>query len=506
MWNKLKKTAVVGTGKSSPPQPPRIGKLGETLQPLAERSSEDYLLSAAGIVYLHERAGYIPSVVDRHTRLPNPAPDDNRPLCNSQAADLLTIFLRERSSELIQLWTTYCVRAGQRVPDRMLPDYLRYVIHHPDLQAEAVEISGKKGAWLADYIPDLAPIFTFPTNNVWFNTDKTARPHLIKRWRHSHPDETRDFLKSIWDAENSNRRDKLVSNLRVNLSSADEAFLETLLDSRSKRVADAAADLLACIPASAYVARMISRVRRQVTYTPKGKGENFTINLPTAVDQAAQRDRIGAKAINKFNDEESQMIRMIAAVPPSFWERELGTTPSDLVSHLKKGRASQILINGWKRAAVNFNDELWAEAIIDHWLYLDYDMTREGDLGYALVAVIAPNRFEQIIFDHINRTGSKKYANYAILLGRHEWSSQLSTTVIDHLVELVKQRRMAYQISQHLDGDLPWHIATDQTTYDYAVAMLDDIASHHYLKKPIQQMLLTLKRRQSLKEQFTHAR
>jgi hypothetical protein len=87
----------------------------------------------------------------------------------------------------------------------------------------------------------------------------------------------------------------------VNLTDEDAPFLDTALDDRSKEVRRAAADLLARLPTSVFVARMLARAQPLLSFKPAKllSRASLEVTLPSSPDASAARDGLDPKAFGQ---------------------------------------------------------------------------------------------------------------------------------------------------------------------------------------------------------------
>ena len=146
-WSNLVTTAVLGTDRKRMPVPP----LGwEALRTGDDPAVE--LLDRAAAVATARRAGMQP------TPAPLPierAPDDPRPPCSAESAELLAQMLGGLHEILLPEWLARCADAGLRPPAHLVPALLLRGRRHPALDVAARAVIGPRAAWLAEAMPEL---------------------------------------------------------------------------------------------------------------------------------------------------------------------------------------------------------------------------------------------------------------------------------------------------------------------------------------------------------------
>jgi hypothetical protein len=116
-------------------------------------TTEEHLLVAAGVLGAWRRAGASTRPGER--RLPDPAPDDERPVASAKALQLLELLLDghaavgSASTDLVAGWLARCQRSGHRLPASMLPRIMDAATATRALRAPAAAVGGPRLRWLA---------------------------------------------------------------------------------------------------------------------------------------------------------------------------------------------------------------------------------------------------------------------------------------------------------------------------------------------------------------------
>jgi hypothetical protein len=278
--------------------------------------------------------------------------------------DALRPFLRE--------WLIAAADAGYQAPAEDVPLLARLVESDPYARVPAARFAGPRGWHLAiakpadpgDPTPDL-----FRTGHI------TGWVRYLRSLRAVAPERARGLLESEWwrpwssEARrlHARERTKLLRTFEVNLSVADEPFLEAVLGGRIKRARFVAAHLLASLPGSAYGARMAQRAFACVELA----GDRYELTPPAELDEAARRDKIGEglkfptvegnTGPTSFDGAEQWLAEIIAATPLRAWEHRFQLTPQELVRRALD--SDMLLLNAWMFAATRQRDTAWALAV-----------------------------------------------------------------------------------------------------------------------------------------------
>jgi hypothetical protein len=375
--DELAKQALVGTGRSAPALPRADGPLGEALTAVGEGSPEAKLLAAATVLSQYEACGRSPA---RHAPpVATPAPPDAKPECSRRAGALLGHLLAMTNTPakhtLTAEWLELAGGARQRVPHRLLPDLLEYGASYRASRQRIADATDARGAWLMS----LNPRWQFAAGEqvdhraLWETGSAEQRVSSIRRLRESDPAAARDLVMSTWKQDGADERAKFVEAMRTSLGADDEPFLEAALDDRSKQVRAAAADLLARLPESAFVRRMIERAGPMLQFTPgapggllkRAKAGKLDVTLPPEkFDAAWSRDGITEKSDERIGQRQWRLVQVVSSVPPAHWSRAWGAEPEAIVAAAGATEHADKLLLAWTRAATRHPDPDWVAALL----------------------------------------------------------------------------------------------------------------------------------------------
>ena len=94
------------------------------------------------------------------------------------------------------------------------------------------------------------------------------RKEMLARFRQQDSAAALELLRKDWKSEPANQRNELLECLRINISKADELFIQEVLESdRSSIVKETARKLLCMIPDSAMVMRCCELLRGHISTT-----------------------------------------------------------------------------------------------------------------------------------------------------------------------------------------------------------------------------------------------
>lgn len=399
--------ALIGTARDAGALPAAPELLAGVLTDTSA-SGESAVLRGAAAFCLIERAGRLP--VKMQNALSAPA-DDARPICSKKAGTLLRQILDSSRPMLLVEWLDACCGAGQRPPPaliaRLLDAATRQIEHRTALRAPTVKAAGPLGFWLCRLNPDWSTLanedLSVNVEEVWQTGAKAARTAALHRLRAADPAAGLMLLQTTFASDSAADRAAFMGILATGLGAADEVFLESALADRSKEVRAAAAKLLAQLPGSALVRRMIARVEPLVQFTPgepkkllrAGKPAKLTFELPAACDEPMKSDGIEARPTPGagYGERQFWLLQMLSLIGPSYWSKKFGTAPGHLLEAVPKEDAEVIHL-AWRQAAETTGDADWVEAFIR--------LRSSDDRGYLtenLLKLLPTQRRHDVVYD-----------------------------------------------------------------------------------------------------------
>ncbi|MCI0665072.1 MAG: DUF5691 domain-containing protein, partial [Acidobacteria bacterium] len=317
--------------------------------------------------------------------------------------------------------------AGQRVREEVLPALLELGRARSDLSDAILPVLGHRGKWLAAQNSDWDAIFGFEDGSVWERGSLEQRRAFLTLLRRRDPARARQLLLGVWEQESPKNRADFLAILAHGLSPDDELFLESALDDKWTIVRRAAAELLSSLPESAFVERMSERAKRLISFQNNARGRfEIEILLPEERDEGMMRDGIVKVPPHSQIGEKAWWLQQIlSAVPPSFWLQSAQRTVNDLLKIAKKSEWSQVLLNGWCRAAISFGDVEWIECLLE--VSSNY-MPAED-----LFAALPPDRQEAMVGRLLRKDSTWSSFNqlyWFFKSCRHQWSEHFSSEVV----------------------------------------------------------------------------
>jgi hypothetical protein len=431
-WEQLVACALLGTDQQQTPPLADESPLGSLISKLeaAGKSKEAFLLSAAGAVSLHTRAGYVPKSTS--TRPTPPEGDDVPEVGTKFGKARYMALIDEYYDTLLPIWLQAVTRANKRVPEFLIPHLLAAGAKRRELQDLLPEAIGHRGRWLAGQNPEWAyaagSLIEADSMEQLREAFETGLPEerrqAIQRLRESDAKTARDLVESTWKEDTHDQRAAFLQCFQINLSLDDELLLETAAADKKKEVRTVAQTLLAQLPQSRYHQRMVARIKPRMRLA----GKELDVNIPTEIDKEMIQD-----GLTKFTQPEAYqrmqwITEMLRVVSPKVWEEEFKLPPAKITTELK---LPHYVLDGFRQAAALHRNEEWIEAVSIA------DLASNGlDL---MLSSVAPETKERIILRLVEKNFNSFWVignQYqqpilsALISARHDWSEEFGRKLI----------------------------------------------------------------------------
>ena len=421
---------VVLVGAARAPLPGAAGlplALAQLRAALDGRPPAEVALLLAGATALHDEAGQLPArAAPAEWYLPALRAEGDRPVCSPVAARFLERMLNQQHTDLLPEMLGLLDAAGQRLADEVLPHALAHGARTPRIRPALLPVLGERGRWLAAINPDwrygaVEPGDPRSLRVVW-ERDPAGRAALALTLRRHEPAAALRLIESTWRDDADAPRRELLATLATGLSLDDEPFLERALDDRDAQVRLKAAALLATLPASRLVRRMITTAGDILALD----GGHLTPRFPPAVPQSLVRDGVARPSAGPPSATERARLLMqtVGVIPPRHWEARLGGTPAEIVRAAGLGRWPRTLLGALSAATARHPDPRWVAAILAH----DGLNERHG----ALLTQLTPDELEARLMAAL---AAGDAAAVVVMLRRwpHTWPPATARAVIAFL-------------------------------------------------------------------------
>lgn len=326
--------------------------------PADESTAETKLLDATAIVTLYSRAGVVPR---RDIAAPQSSASDRLSECSSRAADILAQIIEAEFQPLLLEWLELAATTSRRPPHRLLPKLLEVAAARKSFRPAVVGVIDERGRWLMQFHSQwqFANASSDIPDEAWHIGNREQRAEVLRIKRARDPAKARELVAQTWKDDAADERAEWIGYFLDGLSEEDEEFLEGCLDDRSSRVREAAADLLARLPNSRFVSRMIQRASAHVRFAPGSAGgllklkrsskASLEVTLPESFDKAMQRDGMTEKPGESLGQKQWWLQQIIGSVPLDFWTKTFDVSAETLVAAAPADFA-KVFYRGWLRA------------------------------------------------------------------------------------------------------------------------------------------------------------
>lgn len=342
--DELTETAILGTNRRPPTVLSNSGSgslIERTLLDIDQRKNvasndpppETALLDKLTALSLTRKSGQLPRRFEQ-VQLPV-CPPESKQEVGAKSLSLLKRIIEPESKggearrlKLLDDWLEACLALNLRVPAEFVPRLLEALVSEANgnrsLADKIAPVCGNRFDWLADLNPrwrgDAGQINAREIQEIFETGEPAARVLALNQWREKFPAEALAALANLWSQESGESRAQLLKCLNAGLSDSDEPFLEEALKDRRKEVRLAAAQLLAAIPQSRYIARMIERAAACFTIRPEKNGD-MSMSLPESLDDQAVKDGISDNISVGFNlgKKAGWLVQFLSFVDPAIW-------------------------------------------------------------------------------------------------------------------------------------------------------------------------------------------
>ncbi|MEM6527147.1 MAG: DUF5691 domain-containing protein [Chloroflexota bacterium] len=429
-WNRLVSSSLVGTRNR-----PYMGGSGNTtlddlLAQLDTADEEQALLAEAAALVIYRNVGRVR--VDDYTRkLPAPAAKETFPVCSPQATDYLQLILDEKvAPELLTDWMNGAAARDVRVPEKLLLPLMEQLAAQSNISIHpaTLQIIGERGRWLAQQRKRWKFVnWQHDFEKLWRSASDPLQDMLFRLLRSAQPHHAREFLIAQRSTVGEHRLSKFVDWMgHGTVFPEDEPFLEALLDEDNPDLNQSAADVLRCLPSSAYVQRMINRLRNRVWLETAADG---TLHLRwqqiDTLDAAMQRDTMDRSGYSSYRQPQSRLLEFaMRCVPPATWTDWLGHPPRELVA--LGAQASSVFVRSWARAVNAYGGAAWAQALAEHCLATEADRSHLP----LVTAQLPEDARERITVELWRESPIKSFVDYASYTEK-SWPLSLSQRAIE---------------------------------------------------------------------------
>ena len=252
-WNKIVKTALMGTAKK-PLEPADFDNdlctVLSTIHSNEKIDSEEKFLQSASLVFNYRQAGV--TALNRDVEI-TIAEEETLLYCSDFANQVLKDILFEESNPLLKIWLFECANRNQLVHPEWLPTLFDNAIQQKQLRNLVETCGGNRGRWLSKFNCEWNFGVNISDDELWQTGTFEQRRNVLAKIRVNESSKAREWIQQTWQQENAATKQAFLEVLETNLSIEDVDWLETLTTDKSSKVKDEALRLLKLIPESTII-------------------------------------------------------------------------------------------------------------------------------------------------------------------------------------------------------------------------------------------------------------
>ena len=370
--DEILKSALLGTDKVAVPSvtaslPPAVQ---QELSQLPSEDNETSFLQLSAFMLSYYRAGQEFPVVDIDTANQNNSSEtEDEKYAPNAANRLLRALISENRYSLLTTWLTHCAEKLYKIAPQYLPQLLKLGEEDVALQRQLAGVMGERGHWLASLNDDWQ-VLRQSIQEIWETGTSRQRKQLLKYLLDHDRAQATELMQGTWKEENATDRFDFLSVWSSPQSAEELAFLETLLQDKSKKVTALAQQLLLRQSESKLAQQFHQQCHQLLTLKKGGmlgigsaKIEiNTDINLTTQIKELGLEPESLDKA---FTDQEYQAFQVLSLIQPKIWEEQLALSPEKILKPFITDKSLQKYLPAWAATVAFHRNSNWANAWLD---------------------------------------------------------------------------------------------------------------------------------------------
>jgi hypothetical protein len=243
------------------------------------------------------------------------------------------------------------------VPPEHLPALADYARNRAEYRPLVIAAAGRRARWLAELNPEWRFLQAVDAEGndprLWTHGNAIQRRAWLVGLRRRDPAAAREELAEVWPNESAATRADFLGLFAEGLSLADEEFLETGLDDRSREVRRVAARLLARLPGARYGVRMSERLHAHLV---ESQGV-LAVDLPRSLTASMERDGLDSSNPEGVGKRAWWFHQIVANTPLTSMNLTWLQLPVE-------GCAPEVLQSAWTEAAIREGSAEWARGLL----------------------------------------------------------------------------------------------------------------------------------------------
>lgn len=373
-WNNIIHTAMIGTDRKAIGANEVMDALQQPATSILSNAAidkEEQFLQLASLAFNFRQSGFVP--VKKENITIAEAAAEEKQYASPASIQVLKDILAEESYPLLEYWMKQCDQKQQLVYPEFIPQLFDIAVKQKRLQPYIIACTGKRGEWLCTLNSEWKFTASDSVEEQWLTGTPEQRKFVLRELRSSNPQQALEWLQKSWPQEDAQSKVMLLEILADNISEHDIDFLESLQTEKSKKVKDAAIDLLKSIPGSAIV-QSYTQLLEQSVSIKKEKAllgmlnkTSIQFNLPAVIEESIFKSGVEKLSSSKeITDDEYIIYQLIQSVPMLFWEKHFLMVPKEIIELFQKDTVGKKMLPAFVHSIKRFADRNWAQAMVEH--------------------------------------------------------------------------------------------------------------------------------------------
>lgn len=434
-WNLIIKQLLLGSAQAGPlPKESQLQLEHWQLQHIGQEQLELQYLQALAAQSLFKKAelplGQLPEEAPKTKKI-----QDEQQAAPQKASWMLQQILSRRQEELLPAWIDLAHSQNWRVAPDNLADILTFGSRHKELRPAIISVLGQTGRYLAQFKRSwsYAAIKELQEEEL-AQADFSSLLFWLQQERRLAPQNALKVIQQYWKEWSKKQRLEVLELLHLQISKADEAFLEEVQNDRRQEIRQAAVELLLLLPHTALEKRMQTALEQLIQYD----GELLKVAAPEKLTAQLKKDGI-REHYQAFSEGKNSnwLAQMIASVAPSYWAKNWGLSPMACLQLALNSDYRQALIWGWSKAAHRLKDLDWLMAF--HQLFMQNEPKGKQALFFSLEFLyydLPSSFFNELAMAYLRASGKRSIDDedpimQLLLQEGQSWEAELGRQVLE---------------------------------------------------------------------------
>ncbi len=451
-WNQLVNNALLGTEK----MPLDTVNLPQIVQNKLTKTNpndrETYFLQAASLAWVLKKTANENLTV----QLPGIglAPPETQSYGSQTVGAILQKILDSEQSTkaLLDLFLEKIIEKQWIIPPQYLVKLLNEGIKQKEETRQKIsQVLGERGNWLVNFEANWQYINPPSDDELWQTGNAKQRTGVLSKIRKNNAEKGLEILQQTWDAESARDKKAFLETLKINVSQADEPFLQSVFNDVLKQkdndkgikadIKQTVVELLLSIENSTLSEWLWQKIqpyfiKKKKLLSLSGKVD-VTLNLPEKTDDffnvEMMNGHLGFSKTNlnpaEYNDAEYWFYEILKYIPLKKWTAFFEYSAQDTISFWQETKGSvkkkQIYKGIIALALARFQDSENALLFLKN----------HDDISSECYYLLSQADFEEAVTKH-RIFGNEGGTNDLIMsFSKEKWSSKFSNLVLQQLCD-----------------------------------------------------------------------